>query len=88
MEVPVEVLALVAADEHGTDDFFGHRMGLKPRMIRKHLKVLRDSGMIAVKIERHQGIKGWMNYRTAVVTEKGFEAIRRSRETTKEGGEV
>lgn len=79
---------LVAADEHGTDIDFGRRMDLKPRMIRKHLKVLRDSGMITVKTERHQVAGDWMNYRTAVVTEKGFEAIRRSRETKKEGGSI
>jgi predicted ArsR family transcriptional regulator len=83
-----DLLVLVAADEHGSDEDFGRRLGLKPRMVRNHLKTLRESGMIAVKIERHQGYKGWMNYRTAVVTEKGFEALRRSRETTKEGGEV
>ncbi len=69
---------LVAADEHGTDNDFGRRMDLKPRMIRKHLKVLRDSGMITVKTERHQVGGDWMNYRTAVVTAKGYDAIRQS----------
>jgi transcription initiation factor IIE alpha subunit len=73
------LLRLVAADSHSTDEYLTTRLGLKPRMIRKHLKVLRESGMIAVKIERHQTPKGWMNYRTAVVTEKGAEYLRKER---------
>lgn len=72
------MLVLVSNDAHGTDEYLGSRLGLKPRMVRKHLKVLRESGMIAVKIERHQGFKGWINYRTVVVTEKGTNAIRES----------
>ena len=72
------LLVLVSVDHHGTDSDFGRRMDLKPRMIRNHLKVLRKDGMIAVKTERHQVGGKWMNYRTAVVTEKGHDAIRQS----------
>ena len=72
------LLLLVASDGHSTDQNLGQRLGLKPRMIRKHLKVLRESGMIAVKTERHQVGGLWMNYRTVAVTEKGTNAIRES----------
>jgi len=69
------LLALVEADSYGTDKTFGARMGLKPRMVRKHLKVLREDGMIAVETKRQQIGGKWVNYRIAIVTEKGQNAI-------------
>jgi hypothetical protein len=71
------LLQLLASDAHATDLDLGQRMGLKPRMVRKHLKELRDSGMITASVKRHlvNGQK-WMNHRTIVVTSEGLKRIK------------
>jgi predicted ArsR family transcriptional regulator len=73
--IRMRLLFLVASDNHSSDLDLGKRLGLKPRMVRTHLKNLRDDGMITIQTVRERAPTGWANYRIFSVTAAGLVAL-------------